>query len=54
MVETELKFQVPAAARTAVERQLSTNTARTLELQARYFDTPDRRLAQAARIRLGD
>ncbi len=47
MVETELKFQVPAESRTAVKRRLATRTARTVELRARYFDTPDRRLAQA-------
>jgi triphosphatase len=47
MVETELKFQVPVAWRSAVKRRLATGTARTLALRAMYFDTPDRRLAQA-------
>ncbi len=47
MVETELKFQVPAGSRSAVKRQMVTKTARTLELRASYFDTPDRRLARA-------
>jgi inorganic triphosphatase YgiF len=47
MVETELKFQVPAGARAAVERRFATRTAQTLELRAKYFDTPDRRLARA-------
>ena len=47
MMETELKFQVPMESRKAVKRALATKTARTVELRARYFDTPDRRLAQA-------
>jgi inorganic triphosphatase YgiF len=47
VVETELKFQIPVESRTAVRDRFATKTARTLELQARYFDTPDRRLAQA-------
>jgi inorganic triphosphatase YgiF len=47
MLEIELKFQVPAAERAAVRRAVSTATARTTHLQARYFDTPDRRLAAA-------
>ena len=44
-VETELKFQVPAPSLAAVKRSISTKTARTVTLQARYFDTPDQRLA---------
>ena len=47
MMETELKFQVPMESRKAVKRALATKTARTVELRARYFDTPDRRLARA-------
>ncbi len=47
MVETELKFQVPAAARERVQRALATSTARSLPLRAFYFDTPDRRLARS-------
>ena len=43
--ETELKFQVPLPSLAAVKRSLATQTARTLALQARYFDTPDQRLA---------
>lgn len=43
--ETELKFQVPAPSLAAVKRSIATQTARTLALQARYFDTPDQRLA---------
>jgi inorganic triphosphatase YgiF len=47
MVETELKFQVPVESRTAVTKALGTKTARTVQLRARYVDTPDRRLARA-------
>lgn len=47
MVETELKFQVPDAARAALQRAVATPTAQTLRLRARYFDTADRRLAAA-------
>ena len=43
--ETELKFQIPAPSLAAVKRGIATKTARTLALQARYFDTPDQRLA---------
>ncbi|WP_159910679.1 CYTH and CHAD domain-containing protein [Pantoea sp. 18069] len=47
MNEIELKFQVPVAQRKAVHRALATAKARTLRLQAQYFDTPDQRLAKA-------
>ena len=47
MVETELKFQVPADARERVHRALATASARSISLRALYFDTPDRRLAGA-------
>lgn len=47
MVETELKFQVPAAEREGLQRALATSTARSIALRALYFDTPDRRLARA-------
>jgi inorganic triphosphatase YgiF len=47
VIEIELKFQVPAAQHAAVQRALSTATAGTTRLRARYFDTPDRRLARA-------
>jgi triphosphatase len=55
VVETELKFQVPSAARARVRQAVATRTARTLHLRARYFDTPDGRLAAAGlalRLRL--
>lgn len=47
MVETELKFQVPPAARAALRRAVATPGASTTRLCARYFDTADRRLAAA-------
>lgn len=51
MNEIELKFQVPAGKRQAVLRALTDTKgkarARTLRLQAQYFDTPDQRLAKA-------
>jgi triphosphatase len=43
--ETELKFQIPARSLAAVKQAIATKTARTVALQARYFDTPDQRLA---------
>ncbi len=48
MSEIELKFQVPLARRTALLRELATAKAQTKRLQAKYFDTVDQRLAQAA------
>ncbi len=47
MIEVELKFQVPATARRAVEAAVERGTSRRTHLQAIYFDTPDRRLAAA-------
>jgi inorganic triphosphatase YgiF len=55
IVETELKFQVPAEALPAIRTSMSTSTSRAVTLRARYFDTPDRRLAAAGialRLRL--
>ena len=57
MFETELKFQIPAEHRAALARAVATASARTVRLRARYFDTPDRRLAAAGfalRLRLED
>ncbi len=45
--EIELKLRVPAAAVQPVRNAVDTAAARTQRLQARYFDTPDRRLAAA-------
>ena len=47
MTETELKFQVPAAQRSALQRAVATATATTTRLQAVYADTADRRLSAA-------
>ena len=47
MVEIELKFQLPAAAREAVRAELAEAGARVQRLQAAYVDTPDRALARA-------
>lgn len=45
--ETELKFQIPPAARAAVHAEVQAAGGRPLRLQARYFDTADRALASA-------
>ncbi len=47
MFEIELKFQIPPAQQAAVLKAATTASAATTRLQARYFDTPDRRLASA-------
>lgn len=47
MTEIELKFQVPDASRSALQRAVATKGAHLTRLQAVYFDTPDRRLAAA-------
>jgi triphosphatase len=47
MTEIELKFQVPQERRAALAKAVATATARNVRLQAHYFDTVDRRLAQA-------
>lgn len=45
--EIELKFQIPSEARAAVRAEVANAGGRTLRLQARYFDTPERALAAA-------
>lgn len=45
MREIELKFQIPADERAAARRAVATGRCETVRLQARYFDTPGRRLA---------
>jgi triphosphatase len=45
--ETELKFQIPPAARAAVRAEVEAAGGQPLRLQARYFDTADRALAGA-------
>jgi inorganic triphosphatase YgiF len=47
MSEIELKFGVPAARAGAIDAALRRAKARRLALESRYFDTPDRRLAEA-------
>jgi triphosphatase len=47
MVETELKFQIPAGRSAALARAVATPLAQRQRLQAAYFDTADRRLAAA-------
>jgi inorganic triphosphatase YgiF len=54
MHEVELKLQVPPESRDAVMRAVTRGRATRTHLHARYFDTPDRRLAAAglaARVR---
>jgi inorganic triphosphatase YgiF len=46
-LETELKFQVPAARRAALRRAVATASAQTTRLQAVYADTADLRLGRA-------
>ncbi|NML14011.1 CYTH domain-containing protein [Azohydromonas caseinilytica] len=45
--ETELKFQIPAAAREALRAEVNAAGGQPLRLQARYFDTAERALAAA-------
>ena len=45
--ETELKFQIPAAARAALRAEVEAAGGQPLRLQARYFDTAERALAAA-------
>lgn len=54
MIEIELKFQVPAAARHAVQAEVKAHAgAACTRLQARYVDTPEQHLARArAALRL--
>lgn len=47
MTEIELKFQVPAPRRAAVQRAVATATASRVALRAQYYDTAERQLAHA-------
>lgn len=47
MVEIELKFQLPASQKKAVLDRLKKVKAQKILLQAKYYDTPDRLLAQS-------
>src|SRR5690606_36231600 len=46
MVEVELKFQIPAARRTALLNALDTQKSQQIHLQAKYYDTAARPPAQ--------
>ena len=46
MVEVELKFQIPAARRTALLKALDPKKSQQIQLQAKYYDTADRQLAR--------
>lgn len=50
MPEIEIKLQVPEASRGAVSRAVHRGRVRRLRVSARYFDTPDRRLAIAGLV----
>lgn len=55
MIEVELKFQLPENKKKSVLQALKAKTAEKIRLQAKYYDTPDRLLAQqhvALRLRL--
>lgn len=47
MPEIELKFQIPPGREAGVRHAMAAAASDTQRLQARYFDTPDRRLAAA-------
>lgn len=46
MLEVELKFQIPETRRNALLKALDAKKSTTIQLNAKYFDTPDRQLAQ--------
>ncbi|WP_374664980.1 CYTH domain-containing protein [Acinetobacter sp.] len=46
MVEVELKFQIPEARRTALLKAIDPKKSQQIQLKAKYFDTPDRLMAQ--------
>ncbi|ENV14200.1 CYTH domain-containing protein [Acinetobacter schindleri] len=47
MVEVELKFQIPAARRTALLKALDPKKSEQIQLQAKYYDTEDRLLSKS-------
>ncbi|TCM69968.1 inorganic triphosphatase YgiF [Acinetobacter calcoaceticus] len=52
MVEIELKFQIAAPRRNALLKALDSKTSETIQLQAKYYDTADRKLsAQGVALR---
>lgn len=46
MIEIELKFQIPEARRNALLKAVDPKKSELVQLQAKYYDTPDRLLAQ--------
>ena len=46
MVEVELKFQIPEARRTALLKAIDPKKSEQIQLKAKYFDTPDRQMAE--------
>lgn len=46
MVEVELKFQIPEARRNALLKALDPKKSEQIQLKAKYFDTPDRKMAE--------
>lgn len=46
MIEVELKFQLPESKKKSVRNALNKKKAQQIRLQAKYYDTPDRLLAQ--------
>ena len=46
MVEVELKFQIPEARRNAILKAIDPKKSEIIHLQAKYYDTEDRQLAQ--------
>ena len=46
MVEVELKFQIPDARRMALLKAIDPKKSEQIQLKAKYFDTPDRQMAE--------
>ena len=46
MLEVELKFQIPEARRSALLKALDPKKSEKIQLQAKYYDTDDKKLAQ--------
>ena len=46
MIEVELKFQIPEARRNSILKALDPNKSEIIQLQAKYYDTEDKKLSQ--------
>ena len=46
MLEVELKFQIAETRRSALLKALDPKKSEIIQLQAKYYDTPDRQLSQ--------